>query len=583
MIKPTQAAVIYLVAASLAAGAASAESVLERLPEDAIGFVLVRDLGKTNAKIEGVFQIFQNAAPMPIPAPLAIVKAATGLGPGLNEQGEALLALLPGEDGLADSRPLLLIAVSDYAAFAAGIQGDATGEICRVTLADEEVLVAKLGDYAALMNVEHRERLEELLTSEPRSHAGIQPLNDWLQSQDVSITLTPRGADMLAQAAQAELTEQAVAMRRHMAPQPFEQLQQAMAVYDDGLTFLSAEVEAVAVGVSIVDDSNVKLSTQAVLNSSGKLSKFAASLSSTAAALEGFANKPYVVAAGGQFTPEFAQAIADLNLHLLKSDPRSHGFEKLTDEDWRIAETSWRDYTQGVQAASFAAYLDDDDDPLVSNIGGKLTVDNSSRYLNAYAASIEQWQTLLNKSTLDIDLEYRLSEIEVAGRKGLLTSVNMGKALEDPNVPSTNFISDALFGEDGQFRIYLAPTDDHTIAFGVDDREGFARTIRAIAETDNQLADAAGVQTTLQLLPSRPSWTGIADPRSVAAWLERLYNKLFAQLGPVAFELPDYPESPPIGFAVTISDNRLSGEAALPKQFLEALAEFIETLQKGGK
>jgi hypothetical protein len=97
------------------------------------------------------------------------------------------------------------------------------------------------------------------------------------------------------------------------------------------------------------------------------------------------------------------------------------------------------------------------------------------------------------------------------------------------------------------------------------------------------LADAAGVQTTLQLLPSRPSWAGVASPRGVVAWLERLYNKLFAQLGPVAFELPDYPESPPIGFAVTISDDRLSGEAALPKQSLAALADFVETLQKGGK
>src|SRR5688572_16687599 len=112
MNKPSKVAAFCLVVVSLTALTARAESVLERLPEDAIGFVLVRNLSETNAKLERVLKMFEKASPTPIPAPLAIVKAATGLGAGLNDQGDALLALLPGQGGIADARPLLLVSVA---------------------------------------------------------------------------------------------------------------------------------------------------------------------------------------------------------------------------------------------------------------------------------------------------------------------------------------------------------------------------------------------------------------------------------------------------------------------------------------
>ena len=61
---------------------------------------------------------------------------------------------------------MFLLPVSDYAKFAESIKGDATGEICRVTIADEDVLVAKRDDYALLMNVEHRALMQQILAAQ---------------------------------------------------------------------------------------------------------------------------------------------------------------------------------------------------------------------------------------------------------------------------------------------------------------------------------------------------------------------------------------------------------------------------------
>ena len=59
----------------------------------------------------------------------AFIKAATGLGAGVNESGDALLVALPGEISPLAPKLLLMVTVSDYAAFAASVGGDASGEL----------------------------------------------------------------------------------------------------------------------------------------------------------------------------------------------------------------------------------------------------------------------------------------------------------------------------------------------------------------------------------------------------------------------------------------------------------------------
>src|SRR5690606_7340395 len=156
---------VVALAALATASAVHGESILDNVPHDAIGFAYIRNLEAVNAKIEKVEQIFQELSPQPLPAPLQLLKASTGLGPGINEQGDALLAVLPGAEGpTSEPIPLFLVAVNDYAAFASSVNADATGEICQVTSAGQEVLAAKRGSFVVLMNVDNRDRLEAFLS-----------------------------------------------------------------------------------------------------------------------------------------------------------------------------------------------------------------------------------------------------------------------------------------------------------------------------------------------------------------------------------------------------------------------------------
>jgi hypothetical protein len=560
----------------LVATASRAESILDYVPDDALGFAVVRNLSATNAKMERVIALFQDASPMPIPAPLPVIKAATGLGAGVDEQGDAVLALLPGDHGITDPRPLLLVSISDYAQFATSINGDVSGEICRVTIAGEEILAAKLDKYAALMNVEHRDQLQAFLASGKRTNSSVEALSGWLARTDVAIVLTRVGIDLITDIGKANKQAEA---GPQLVNENLRQAQQTLAMYEGIRELLGIEIAAVGAGLAIDDDANVRLLSQAVLSDDYKATIALGKLPSAASPYKGYSDQPYVAAIGGLLPKGFADSSAILMRDLLKANPQSHGFENLTDQDWQNFEDSWRAYLAGISSVSVIAYLGADEDPLVSNIYGILNVESAAAYLASYTESIKKWNSLLKLTTSDIALEYELTDEKVAGREGLLTTINLGEAADDPNVPMIKFIIDSLLGEDGQLRIYLVPANDKTVVFGIDTVEDIAAGVESVADGETGLSDSASIQQTLKLIDSPAAWTGVVSPQGCVEWVLRVYTKLLAQLGPAAPELPEYPDTPPVGFGLSLSKGRMTAELVWPVEALEGLAAYIKKLQ----
>ncbi|MEQ8836563.1 MAG: hypothetical protein RID07_07145, partial [Lacipirellulaceae bacterium] len=167
-----------------------AADVLNHLPENALGFALAQDLEQVDAKVQQFTKLFSIDG---VPAPLMFLNLATGLNEGLDRNGDLMLAMLPGEEVSSDPIPMLLLPVTDYAKFVAPIEGDGTGEISRVTIAGEEVLIAGQGKFALLMNLENRELMESLVALEPHAHSDVKLLENWIAENDVVISVMPAG------------------------------------------------------------------------------------------------------------------------------------------------------------------------------------------------------------------------------------------------------------------------------------------------------------------------------------------------------------------------------------------------------
>ncbi len=183
----------------------AAEDVLHLVPRQALGFVVVRHLADTDAKIKTLAE--QVGAPMDN-TPLAQFKKSTGLSKGLDEKGDAVLISMPLKDAdkeakdadfYADDKPLeppgmvLLLPVTDYQQFLAPLHpATPKGKITEVTLMEKNFLAANQGSYALLTTLDQRDVLQAVLDSKHSIDADLADFQPWLSENDIAAVATRR-------------------------------------------------------------------------------------------------------------------------------------------------------------------------------------------------------------------------------------------------------------------------------------------------------------------------------------------------------------------------------------------------------
>ena len=563
---------------------ARAEGVLDHVPDDALGFAMIRNLEATNDKIERVFEIFQEVSPAPLPAPLAALKSATGLGAGLNDRGDAILALLAGADDPMSPRPLLVFPVSDYAAFAGSVKGDASGEISLVTIAGEEVLAARRGSFAVLMNVEHRDRLEALLAAEPKQPAAIAPLQDWLSKTDAAAVIMPTGVDMLAEAGKQGLAGQRAMMDQAaddpQTAQMLKQMQASMEMYEGVLGFLGAEIEAAGFGLSIDDATNLRLTERVVLSQKGQLANIKPVAPLAESPFAAYADEPFVGAFGGPLPPEWLDALSKVGRNFIEKYPELYGFEDLKAEDWKDVEESWKESLAGWKSMSMIMLPGEKGDALFSNFFSVMGVENAKTYLKSARQAMEKWNELTARSTSDIKMKYDMSDVTIAGKGGMLMELDVAAAVADPNVQMMQPLMETIFGKGGKLRMYYIAASDTRIVSGLASEEQLAKLVEEVAEGESNLAKSESVQHTIKLLDPQSPWQGLVSPQGCVTWFTRIMNTMMAQFGGGAPAVPEFPKTPPIGFSMNLADGQFSGEMVLPVETLKGLAAFIKDVNE---
>jgi hypothetical protein len=477
---------------------------------------------------------------------------------------------------------MLLVAVADYSKFAASIGGDASGEICRVTIAGEEVLAARRGSYAMLMNVEHRPVMESILASEPTAPAVLVPISEWMSATDVSLVLTPHGVELLAKLGQDEIAKAQRQLSEQTDPtlaEMMKQYRQGLQVYDMILGFLGAEVDVAAVGLSIDDATNVRLSKRFVLDKSGQAAGWGDAPSASQPALAGFPNEPFVFGGGGPTPATWGEGLASFARKMTEQFAKESGFEKFDEVQWKKVEESWKTMMKGIRSTSFVMLPGKKEDPLISNVFYIVKVDDAEQYIKSSRESYELWNNLLEESSLDLGMmmKYEFEDVEVAGKKGLAMTMDMSKIVDDAGLPMFSGLMHSVFGEDGKFRIHLIAADKTTIVSGLASEWRLAEAIDHAVSGETGLAQSDDVQTTAKLLEPGAAWQFFVSPQGLVAWGSRFVALMAAQFGGGGPNAPEYPDSPPVGFSWTLTGGQFHAEMVWPHQTLEQLAAYIKT------
>ena len=190
---------------------AQTNKALEVVPDDALGFVLVKDLRQLHDKAEDL------AAKTNGKAHFAFVEGilSKDLKKGLNEKGSVVVIVMAGKDEKTFPYPILALPAGDPAVLmqALGVKEEAKdgismGAIDMPLLArfwfrpKEEpkdakepypVLVAKRDGFVLLTTLDSKDQLQRVLSAKKSIATMAEPAKTWLDEQDICGVCTPAG------------------------------------------------------------------------------------------------------------------------------------------------------------------------------------------------------------------------------------------------------------------------------------------------------------------------------------------------------------------------------------------------------
>ncbi len=564
---------------------ALADGALVLLPADTVGFLWIRRVEDADAKIAALLQQFG----IHLPAPLKFLKFATGLDEGLDSEGDLLVALLPPEPGSQGYQPVVLIPVGDYGKLAASVRGDPSGEICRVTISGEDVLIAHNRSHALIMNMEHRATMERLLARKPRLLDSVRPLSTWLIDNDLAVVASPTGMKVLFAQGREGLDRSQRHFEQSIEQVPMEDLvaqaRQTIAVYRAVIDTTDAQVEASALGVSIDMQSRVKVSMRLILAKTSEPAQFQFSPLDRKQLETGGQTGACVVALAGTMPKGWGDSFAKVCRRLLQRFPDLEGYGDFERSDWDKVEQSYRATWAGIQEFSFAMRETGEEEPLLSGFYGVLQVEDASDYLASYQRALKLNNELVERSTSDIKLISEFTPTKVADATGLQVVADIAGATGDQNNPFWQETLENLLGKDGKLKMQLLAVDKSHVLLSTAEGNKLSRFVRSFQagnQPDRSGQDRSGragdssLPTTLQWLEEDSSWIVSISPRDALQWFRRWMK---AMMGGKSIDLPPFPATPPIGVSVALMGGGCQVDLVLPSETLNGFAEFFEDLE----
>ena len=309
-------------------------------------------------------------------------------------------------------QPLVLLPVSDYTALAQALQADPSGDICRIALLGEEILAAKIDDYAMLANLSNREAMQRLLDRrkdpeldrETDATVAESPSPEWIAAQDAYLVLLPAG---LKQIGLWKVKRE----KKYIYTE--EDLEQSMRLSSSLRSLFGPElrqwfaehVNLVALGTKVNQRGDVLLRSQLALKPISPLARLAPIEKGQASANLGLVDGTAMLAAGGPIPVGWGQRLADFLLELEKDSADTNGLAKLSEEMWNQKASVNRQLLGDVESFSFAMLPGEEGEPLVGNLIGMITLPDVESYLNSLAPFVEIWNQVNAVSTSDIKPE----------------------------------------------------------------------------------------------------------------------------------------------------------------------------------
>jgi hypothetical protein len=551
-------------AAPASVSAQTVKDALAVVPKDALGYVIVSKLAEASTKIAEVAEQMQ--LPMPGP-PLELAKKELGISKGLNEDGAALLAVLPGPKAGGEPIAIAYVPVTDYKAFLEGlkVKGGSEDEISELQPPKGKPLViAKKDSFAVVTEARHKGALQKALASGggAGSAATLQP---WLAKNQISGVMTHKGIKLVAMLARKGLKEQ---QEKTDEQGEAGKIPAMMFKGMEGfLDTIEKDVTALAAGWRVDKGGNQILGTRALFRKGGELAQAAGEIEAIKGGpLAGLPAQPYILAAGGAIPGKILARLTDFGAEFQKMIYKDVPAEKLK----KLQEIQAMG-NKGLRGIAVLIGTGKEGDAVFANTVIAMKVDDATAFLASQEKAVKALNELTKDGSIPTLGQGQAKRTKVGGRPALEIAWEITAA--DPNIAAIQKkVMEVLFGAEDKMTTTSVVMDDNTILTGYTTPAKLQELLKASG--GKELEATPDVAKVIAMLPKGSQWAGFISPKGGIDAASRVLSNF------VPVKLPEFAETPPVGFALKLTPTGAEGQMVLPSATLQGIARFVRNVKR---
>lgn len=564
-------------------------SVLSEVPSDALGFAIVHNLSAVDTKVGQLMASLQRS----IPRPLAFLKEFAGIADGLNPEGDFLLVLLPSTNG--DSQELVYcvwLPVADYDRFLSSVGATSLDGVAAATIAGEDLLVARRGNWALIMDPDQRDRIAQMAAA-PAAPPEMPSWSKWIETNDVTTVALQPGlraiAAMMGEESAAETPPTAnpngsrARNTNPIANRPYYLPGRRVITFSDLLEMAKGELQKWSAAMPELPEAMKLANTVGCglrLDASGnaqvgfRLAFDKATAKQLAEGKRGDASAlpPSVSASGGFVLSGAGQLPGSVLSAYVKGYVRRTAADMKAEEETELDETAVKRLLEAsevaaadVQSFHFISQPGDAAQPTYSNEFLVLRVDSSSKFVEHAKEVMRLWNSANRSAKGENRLIFDVAETKLGDIAATLYWIDMVALQGGLILPELRQQMEKLFGPEGKMRLWIVPTDDSTILIATATPDQMTEALKVLGEKQPINWNRVGLREVNALLPAESDWRVFVDGNRYIEWQRREEAAVAGVPIIGATLVRDFPPSPPAGFAGGLRDGELWFDvAALP-------------------
>jgi hypothetical protein len=573
--------------------AARAQDLLDLVPHDALAFVVVRDIASVRTQIS---RFADPNAPNPLIDlfPESLINAAIGNNPGLNARGDLLFVLHASDRPLTESPLSVWLPVRDYAAFVRGLRGNADDRITVITVQRQDMLCAKQGAWALIMDATDRERMEATLGGPPKVPARVAAWRELFTANPISAGILQTDASRrtlrgwYTETAAQGATLKANSVEQGMFPpisgaaplpvkQPFVEQFEELALTSPRLFALLQETDALAVGVRI-ENGDLRATIRAAWpkdpwQSTDSVVVAPALHREGEFTFSGSGLFPAVISRG------VTQSVAQSAVNQLTSENQRTAFDPALVAKF-LTEC---DTAAGlVRSATIFHSPGGDEDGVYTNQFLAVRVESAQNFMTQVGRVVTAWNELNDRARPASKFLFESKSLQIAGKTAAQYSLDIVAADGLRDEPSMRQLMVRLFGPDRKLQRFAVQVDDRTVLLAGATQNQVAAALKYIKDAKPSVWNASSTAMANKLTPEAPDWKLFFSPAGYVKWLKRTNDVNFGDvIG--APPINPFPLTAPVAIAGNFPSGELSVEFAVPSDALRHAQNYRVQLSRAAR